>query len=50
MGEHKSGTEFGKADEVDEVIESFDDLPLHESLLRGKNTAVYHHADSVSLA
>jgi translation initiation factor 4A len=28
MGEHK-------ADEVDEVIESFDDLPLHENLLRG---------------
>jgi len=28
MGEHK-------ADDVDEVIESFDDLPLHENLLRG---------------
>ena len=24
-----------KADDVDEVIESFDDLPLHENLLRG---------------
>jgi len=34
MGEHK---EIGaaRAESVDEVIESFDDLPLHENLLRG---------------
>jgi len=34
MGEHK-GSEAGAMAEVDEVIESFDDLPLHENLLRG---------------